>query len=132
MLVAPCGREIFREIGGLLLVEIDDAQHGEFVAIGVGHDRMRREREAIRFQNQMLGHGARGLQIFFHQRGRHCERLAGVVEASLIRRVDRKFLRRSNIDTGQVANGVVVFCVAQPAGQYRTWITGVFPRLVFA
>ena len=93
---------------------------------------MRREVEPVGREHHVIAHFARGLQILVEQRGRHGQRLAGVVEAGRIGRIDRKLARRANVHAGQVADGVVVLGVAQAARQHRPGIAGVLSRLVRA
>ena len=66
----------------------------------------------------MIGDVARRLQILVQQRGGHGQRLAGIIEARRIGRIDRKLARRAHIRARQVADGVVVFGVAQAARQH--------------
>jgi hypothetical protein len=44
--IPPRGEKVVGVIERLALVEVDDAVDGVLVAIGVGHDRIGREREA--------------------------------------------------------------------------------------
>ena len=93
---------------------------------------MRREDEAVGLQDDVVGDVPRRRQILLQQRRRHRQRLARVVEAGLVGRIDGELSRRPDIDAGQVADGVVVLGVAQPAGQHRAGIARVAPGLVFA
>ncbi len=66
----------------------------------------------------MIGHFARGLQILVQQRRRHGQRLAGIVEAGGIGRIDGKLAGELHVLAGEIADGVVVFGVAQAARQH--------------
>ena len=79
----------------------------------------------VGLQHQVVGHLARGLQVFLQQRRRHRQRLAGVVEAGRVGGIDRELARGPDVDAGQVANRVVVFGVAQPPGQHDAGIAGI-------
>ncbi len=68
MLPVPRGFEVVGEIDALRPVELDDLVDAVLVAIGLDEHRMRREREARRFQHEMIGHLLRGLQVFRQQR----------------------------------------------------------------
>ena len=78
----------------------------------------------------MIGHFPRRRQVFIEQRRRHAQRLAGIVEPCLIRRVDRKFFGGPDVHTGQIANRVVVFGITQPVRQHRAGIPGILPKLI--
>ncbi len=128
-LIAPGGLEVIRVIGGLRAVEIDDALDGVFVAIGLDQHRIRREIDSVGRQHHVIGHFARGLQVLVQQRRRHGERFAGVVEAGGIGRIHRKLARGLHVLAGEVADGVVVFGVAQAARQHQSRIAGVLAHL---
>ena len=132
MLEAPGRLEIVRVIGGLALVEIDDPLDGVLLAVRLDQHRMRREVEPVGREHHVIRHFARGLQILVQQRGRHGQRLAGVVEAGGVGRVDGKLARGTHVDAGQVADGVVVLGVAQPARQHQSGIARVLSRLARA
>ena len=130
MPMPPSRREVIGEVGRLTLVEIDDPQDAVLVAIRVDPHRMAREGDPIQIQDGVVRHTAGSAEVLLHQRGRHRQRLAGIVEAFLVGRIDGELLGRPQVHTGQVADGVVVFGVAQPARQHRSGITGMLLRLV--
>jgi hypothetical protein len=110
---SPRRQEIIGVVGRLTLVEIDNPAHDEFVAIGVGDDRKRRERKTFGLEHQMVGDEPGRIEVLVQQRRRHRERFGRIVEPGLVGRVDRELFRRANIGPGQVADRVIVLCVAQ-------------------
>ncbi len=73
----------------------------------------------------MAGDQLARVEVLGRQRGRHHQRLAGVAEALAGRAVDREFAHRiEGLDRGQVAYGVGVLGVRQPAQHHRTGIAG--------
>ena len=128
MLVTPRGDEIVAVVRVLLLVEIDDLVDRPAIAIGFDEHRVRRERDALRLEDHVVRDFARGLQILRQQRRRHRERLARIVEARLVRRIDGELARGLQILAGEIANGVVVLGVAQSPRQHKAGIAGVAPR----
>ena len=129
---SPRGLKVIRIIGGLAFIEADDPLDRVAVAIRFHQHRMGREIEPVRREHHVIAHFARRLQVFVEQRGRHGQRLAGVVEAGRIGGIHRKFAGGSHVHAGQVADGVVVLGVAEAARQHRPGIAGVLPRLVHA
>ena len=132
MLEPPGGQEIVGVVGLLPLVEIDDPPHAVLVAVGVGDHRVRREGEALGFQDEVFGDPPRRLQVLLQQGRRHRQRFRRVVEAGLVGGVDGELPRRADVDARQVADGVVVLGVAQPTRQDRAGIARVSLRLVLA
>ncbi len=124
MAIAPRGQKVIGVVQRLALVEIDDAVHRVLVAVFVRHDRVRREREAARHKHDVAGHEPGGVEVFLDQGGRHRQRLSRVVEARLVGGIHRKLLRRADVDPGQIADGVVVFGVAQPPREHDARIAG--------
>ena len=124
MLIGPRSTKVIGQVGGLLFVEINNTQHVVLVTISVGHHRMRCKFKPVGLEHQMIGDGACRAEIFFQQGGRHGQRLARVVKARLIGRVNRKFTGGTNVDSCQITNGVIVFRVAEATRQHRAWITG--------
>ena len=90
------------------------------------------ESEPIGGEDQVIADFARGLQVFVEQRGRHGQRLAGVVETGCIGRIHGKLPCGTHVHAGKVADAVVVLGVAQAAQQHRPGITRVPSRLVHA
>ena len=70
----------------------------------------------------MIGNVFCRQRVLFHQGRRERQRLAGVVEALLIRRVYGEFAGGAQIHAGQVANRVVVLRIAQAPRQHRAGI----------
>src|SRR5215471_8858382 len=66
---APGGLKIIGVVDVLLVIEIDDLLHGEFVAVGLHQHRMRREAESRLLQVHVIGDFSRGGQIFFSRVG---------------------------------------------------------------
>ena len=80
----------------------------------------------------MVGDQPRRRQVLFEQRQRHGERFARVVKPGLVGRIDWELARRPDIDSRQIANGVVELGVAQTTGQNRPGVVRValaFPFL---
>ena len=83
---------------------------------------------AVGREDHVIGHFARGLQILIEERGRHGQRLAGVVEAGGVGGIDGELAGGAHVDAGEVADGVVVLGVAEAARQHGTGIAGVLAR----
>ncbi len=132
MAIRVSRQEIVGEIDLMTVVKVDNAMHAILVAIGVGHHGMRRKDKAFGFQDDMIGHQSSRRQVLFEQRRRHREGFARVVETRFVRGIDRELPRRSNIDTCQIANGVIELRVAQAAGEDRPRVAGVALCLVVA
>ena len=66
----------------------------------------------------MVGDDARGVEVLLDQRRRHRQRFPGVVEARLVCGIDGKLLGRPDVDARQIADGVVVLGVTQPAREH--------------
>ena len=129
---SPGGEEIISVVGSLSLVKIDDPPHAEFVAIGIGHHGKRCEVKPSRLENEVVGDKPRGLKVLFHKGRRHRQGFRRVVKACFIGGIDRELPRRPDVDTGQVADRVVILGVAQPPRQHPPRIAGVFFAFVFA
>ena len=125
MTVAPGGLKVISEIGGLAVIEADDAldrvafpvgfhQHGEGCKI-----------EAIWFENQVVCDSPCGVEILRHQAGGDCQGFSGVVEACLVGGVYGEFAGGAEVDAGQVANRIVVLGIAEAAVQDGAGVTGV-------
>jgi hypothetical protein len=71
------------------------------------------------------------LVITFDQFGCYRHRVPNVGKAFAADAIDRKLasLRRPHVHTGQIADRVVVFCIAQSTQRYRSRITGPRRRL---
>ena len=123
VLVSPGSFKIIGIVSGLSLVESDDPFDSVLIAIRFHQHRARRKDKPVRRERHVIGHFARREQIFVEQSRRHVERLAGVVEACLVRGVHRKFPGGPEVHTGKIANGVVVFRIAQPVRRHRAGIT---------
>ena len=132
MLKPPCRLKIVGVIDLISVIEVDDAMDAVFVAVGLGHSRMRGEHEASGFQDQMIGDVPGRRQIFFQQRGRHRQRFSRIVETCLIGGIDREFSRGTNVGARQIANRIVVLGMTEPSRQDRSRIARVAPRFVFA
>jgi len=65
------------------------------------------------------------LEIFFQKGRRHHQRLARIVEPGRVRGIDRELARGLDIDAGEIANGIVVFRIAQPPRKHDARIAGV-------
>ena len=120
ILEAPRGLEIIRIIGRLAMVETHDALDRISCRdpSPPASDKARsRSRPGVRTMWSATPRAA--CRYLFSSAGRHGQRFAGVVEARRIGRIHRKLPRRLHVLAGQVADGVVVFRVAQPAGQHR-------------
>ena len=120
--IAPGGFEIGRIVGGRGLVEGHDAADGVAVAVAVHLHQVRREIQAIGRQHHVIGNDARGLQILVQQRRRHGEGFAGIVEARLVGGIHGELAGDLHVLAGQVAHGVIVFGVGQPARQHDAGI----------
>src|SRR5437868_13680122 len=90
---------------------------------------MRREDESILGHNHVAGDFMSCLEVFVQQRRRHVQRLARIIETGGVGGVHRELPRRLDVHANQVADRVVVFGVAEPPRQYRSWIAGVLPSL---
>ena len=132
VLIAPGCGEVIGKVGGLAEVEINDALDGVFIAIGFDEHRSGAEGDAIRGENHVVADFVRGLEVLVDQGGRHGERFAGVVEAGLIGGVDGELAGGLDIDAGEVANCVVVFGVAEAAGEDGAGIAGVLAGFIGA
>src|SRR5262249_50178026 len=97
MLVAPRRLKVVSEIGGLVVVEIDDPLNRVLLTIRFDQHRKGREGESIRFEYQVIRNPPRGVQVFRHQRGRDGERLPRVVETGLVGGIDRELARRTQV-----------------------------------
>ncbi len=64
MLELPGGLKVVGIVGPLPLVEIDDPPHAELVAVGVGDDRIRGERQPVRVEDQMFGYTPGRFEVF--------------------------------------------------------------------
>jgi hypothetical protein len=113
-------------------VEVDNADHAVPVAVGVGDHRVRREDEAIRLQDCVVGDQPRRRQVLLQERRRHDQRLARVVEAGFVGGIDRELPGRADVDTRQVADRVVELGVAQAPGQDGARVAGVSHRFLVA
>lgn len=100
-------------------------------AVSVRNNRMRCKGNSIRFQNQMLHDLAGRLQVLPQQGRRHCQRLARVVKARGIGRVNRKCTGRPDVGSCQITDGSVVLRVAQSPGQDESRITRIPAGLMF-
>ena len=132
MLETPGGLEVDGEVGGLPAVEIHDAQHRVLVAVGVDQHRVRREGQALRGQDDGVGDLTGGLEVFLQEGRRHRQRFAGVVEALAVGRVDGELARGAQVNAGDVADGVIVFGVAEAPGEDRAGIPSVVGGLALA
>ena len=129
VLVMPSRFEVVGVIGRLLAVEVDDSLDGVLLAVRFDQHRMRRKVEPVGRECQMTTDLACGLEVFGQERRRHRERLARVVEAFQVRRVDGKFPSRTQVHTRQIADGVAVLCVAQPVWQDPAGVASSTPTL---
>ncbi len=66
-MVAPGGLEVIRVVGGLGLVEADDALDGVLFAVGFDQHGVGREVDSIGFEDGVIGYFAGGLQILVQQ-----------------------------------------------------------------
>src|SRR5262245_35305560 len=110
MFVAPGGFKIVSKIGRLAIVKIYDPTYRVFFTFGLNQHRIGRECDPIRFESEMIGYLTGRFQILRHQRRRDCERLARVVEAGLVRGIYGELTSRTEINSSQIADGVVVLC----------------------
>ena len=132
MLISPGGQKIIRKVDFMTLVERDDLLDAVFVSISLGDHGMGSKLEALRCQNQVVRHEPRGGQVFLHQGRGHRQGLARVIKARFVCGIDGKLPRRPNIDSRQIANGIVVFGVAETSCQNGPWITGIASGFIFA
>ena len=124
--VTPCGLEVIRKIGRLAVIKIHDSLDCVSFAVRLHQHGITRERKSIRFQHEVFRDLPRRLQILRHQTGRNRQRLAGVVKTSLICGIDRKLPRGPQIHACKIADGVVIFGVAETPVQCRPRIAGIF------
>lgn len=127
--VPPCGFEICAEFHFVLFVKVDDRLFGQLFAFVVRGDWERRERDPVGVEDEVLRNGLCGSEVFCEQVGRHPERLAGVIESFAPSRIRRELRCGSDGDTGQVANGQVVFGVGEAPGKDGAGVTCVLVRL---
>ena len=123
---SPSGLEVVSQVGGLAPVEIDDAEHRPFIAVGIGDDRMGGEGETLGLEHQMISHFPGRLEVLLYERRRQGQRLGRIVESGLVGGIQRKVARRPQIDAGELSNGVVVLSIIQAARGQRARI----PRLM--
>src|SRR5262249_47377638 len=64
MVILPGGQKIVGEINLVMLIEIEDAFDEKFVAVGVGHGRVRGEDKAVRLQDDVVSYPPRRRQVF--------------------------------------------------------------------
>jgi hypothetical protein len=125
VLVTPRGLEVGGEVRGLATVEVDDAEHRVFVAVGVDQHRVRGEGEALWGEHGGVGDLTGGGEVLLEEGGRHRQRFAGVVEAVAIGGIDGEFAGGPEVDAGEVVDGVIVLGVGQAAGEDGAGIAGV-------
>ena len=97
----------------VLRVKILDLGHQPVGPVALGD--VLREPDAVRQQHGVLRDLLAGVEKFAHERGRHHQRIAGIGEPLTRRAVDGEFaggVQRG--DTGEIADGVVVFVVVEP------------------
>ncbi len=127
--VPPCGFEICAEFHFVLFVKVDDGLFGQLFAFVVRGDREWRERDPVGFEDEVLRNGLCGSEVFCEEVRRHSERLAGVIESFTSSRIRRELRRGSDGDTGQVANGQVVFGVGEAPRKDGAGVSRVLVRL---
>ena len=71
MLVDPGRAEVIGVIGVLAIVEIDDLLDAVLIPIGLDKDLIRRERESVRVEEQVIRDAPRRLQVLGQERRRH-------------------------------------------------------------
>ena len=107
MLVAPRSLKVIRVIGILAMVKIDDLPDAILVAVGFGEHERWRKSDALRFEDHVIGDFARGFEILMEQEGRHAQRLAGIVEAGRIGRIDGELPRGMNVGAGEIETALL-------------------------
>jgi len=85
-----------RIIGVVPVVEVDDPQDGKLITVGLRQHCVRGKLEAVRRKEHMVCNFPGRHQILIHQRRRHIQGLARVIETGLVGGIDGKFLRRHN------------------------------------
>ncbi len=125
----PGSLKVSRVIGRLLRVEAENAPNGILLAICLDQHRMRREVNAVRRQNGMVGHFSGSLHILVQQRRRHGQRFPGIIEACGIGRIYGKLARDLHVLAREIANRIVILGVAEPSRQNNSRITRELPYL---
>ena len=75
---------------------------------------------------------SRRLEILLQQGRGHRQGFPRIVEAGFVGGIDGELLRGPDVDPRQIADGVIILRVAQPARENRTRIAGIPPRLLFS
>lgn len=132
MLKSPGGFEIVGVVGRLPFVEIDNSPDAVFVAIGIGDDGVWGEVDSVGVEDEVFADGACGGEILFDKGRRHGEGFAGVIESCEVGGVDWELASGPEVVAGEVADGVIVFGVAESAWWNRAGIACVAVAFVLA
>ena len=108
---------------------IDPPDLAQDLLAPVGPGGLLREAQAIGQEHGVRGDALGGGQVLVEHRRRHHERIADVGKPLARRAVGGELACGPKVDAGQVAHGVVVFHIVQPAHHHAPRITGIGPGL---